>query len=244
MKKVAVLICGQYREFEVAIKSWKFMPVGIDFHFYLSTWNTTYEEMYDCKNTPATPIEQVTTERIHSVAGFKKFQLHPEIRGGSVKRHIFLIKQAIQMIDASEEYSHIIMIRPDLWLHEQLNAGIIDVLKTSIPDDTVFGTSLIRLGHISIRPEAMDCIWITNPNTMKAYLKLDDNESRFGMERILGEFYTLENLTLHVIPGDWRLLVVRSNSRDLTEHTFNAIEKKSIEWWNIKHPENPANEEI
>ena len=42
MKKMAVLINGEFREFDIAIKSWKFMN-EIDCDFYVSTWDKTIQ---------------------------------------------------------------------------------------------------------------------------------------------------------------------------------------------------------
>ena len=35
--KVGVMVYGQYRDFEIAVKSWNFLDNGYDFYF--STWD-------------------------------------------------------------------------------------------------------------------------------------------------------------------------------------------------------------
>ena len=42
MKKMAVLINGEFREFDIAIKSWKFIN-EIDCDIYVSTWDKTIQ---------------------------------------------------------------------------------------------------------------------------------------------------------------------------------------------------------
>jgi hypothetical protein len=37
--EVAVMVYGQYRDFEIAVKSWNFLDSGYDFYF--STWNNS-----------------------------------------------------------------------------------------------------------------------------------------------------------------------------------------------------------
>ena len=42
MKKIAILIAGEYREFETAFKSWKFQD-HFNVDYYIATWETSYQ---------------------------------------------------------------------------------------------------------------------------------------------------------------------------------------------------------
>ena len=244
MRKVAVLICGQYREFDIAIKSWKFMPGDMQFDLYMSTWDTSYDEAYDTFNTPTSPIEVITAERIQKTTGFKNFKIFTEIKGDTVTRYLFLIKSCINMMkDSGIEYDYVIVIRPDLWVHEYMD--IISLFDNPINDDVIYGTSILQ--HDSVdNPLAMDCIWIGNQKTIIKYLDIPERNYNRGMEHVLGEFYVNQRFDIRLIPAirdGWSLCIVRSNCRDLTEFTFETLDKKAIEWWNTKHPEHTIQNE-
>ena len=237
VKKVAVLICGQYREFETAVKSWKFMPPGMEYDMYMSTWNTTYEELYDGEWTPATDIEEVTTERIRKIIGLKDCKTFTEISGPTLNRFVFLIKAGINMmIDSGIDYEYVIIIRPDLWVVDSMISGITEIFKEPIPDNVSYGTGLL-MNDVNNLPRVMDCIWIANQLTIEKFLEFPDNNPNYGMESLLGSFYTTNKIEARLIPNEWEIAIVRSNCKDLPEFTEEAIRKKSIEWYHLKHPE-------
>ena len=63
MKKMAVLINGEFREFEIAVQSWKFMN-EIDCDFYISTWSKCVQKH---KKLGINIEEEITEERIRKI---------------------------------------------------------------------------------------------------------------------------------------------------------------------------------
>jgi hypothetical protein len=58
--KIAVIVYGMYREFDIAVKSWKFIGDS-DFDFYFSTWSKSIQK---CEPLGYDLNEDVTSEMI------------------------------------------------------------------------------------------------------------------------------------------------------------------------------------
>ena len=237
--KIAVLISGQYREFEIAVQSWKFIPKGSDVDFYMATWNISYDEIYDGKSTPdENGIQHITIERIEKVINLRDFRILPEVEGNTITRYTSLIKNSLQMlINSNIKYDVVMIMRPDLWVGSSLNNSLILLLQNKMINNILYGASL-HYGYMNM-PEVRDCFWLGNQITMLKFLNLPTPSNyEFGTEKILGQFYIDNNLKSNLIPDVNACYIVRSNCRNIENLTTEIVDRKAIEWWNIKHPEN------
>ena len=144
--KVAVLIAGEYREFETAFKSWKFKD-WFDCDFYFSTWDRTYEFNEKLNINIDEPVSLQRIKKIVDVVRCNIYnsKMHDSvlsIKSQSAKskaaikslsneqlnfikdakfgfwKQIFLLKSCINLMTYSGiEYTHAILIRPDLFLN-------------------------------------------------------------------------------------------------------------------------------
>ena len=131
MKKLAVLVGGEFREFESAHLSWPFL--SLDYDFFISTWDTTTEK------NPKLNInlrEEVSSARILKHCPNAHINIEPDtmdVDNSKKQRHHW--KKLFEMADNTEiEYETAILIRPDISIIEKqnLNAFISNINDFSI----------------------------------------------------------------------------------------------------------------
>ena len=133
--KIAILVCGMYREFETAVKSWDFLN-KLDCDVFFSTWDHTYEKHYSL-GIDISESESVTVERIRKNIQPIRFSIDNEIIAhhlNSKQKMILRWKRAISLMKFSGiKYDAVILIRPDLsFEHSKGFEEILDTLSPNI----------------------------------------------------------------------------------------------------------------
>ena len=113
---VAVLVFGEYREFDIAVKSWKFLN-EFNCDVYFSTWDESIQVKDDLN---VNIFEQVTVERIknHIPSATVSIKNQNDVAhlNGNTQKMFFHWKESFRlMIESGKQYDSIMLLRPDLY---------------------------------------------------------------------------------------------------------------------------------
>lgn len=232
--KTAVLVSGMYREFDIAVKSWKFLN-DLDCDVYFSTWKKSIQSS---KVLDIHIEEDVTEEMILKHipnAKIKIYDVNDYNFSGDVEyhnnKHLFLLKSSLSMIkESGVEYEMLIMTRPDNYSFYNYEP---EYYRKFIREDALFG---------------LTPIYITGKPSMEQYFLLD--------YFFMGHFKTLYNV-IDTLPTDmignihtefaksvmkldyyvvqlpeFDLKLIRPNVRDLKPEdiTNETVQGKFMEW--------------
>lgn len=224
--KIAVLISGEYREFDIVHKTWPFLKWQ-DVDIYVSTWNITTET-----NT------RLDINIVESV-DLARFQKHVSVRAASIdspkdishnNKMLDRWKTGLELINNSGvHYDVIIIIRPDLYL--DFNDNDFRNFISNLDVRSIY----THTGRVKIVNYIQDQLIIANGQTMLKLLDLDYEKCGWNtnihwflameFKRIVGN---IENIPLE------NFTICRSNCRNL-ELNFNIVYKKAREWYEAKH---------
>jgi hypothetical protein len=109
--KLAVLVYGMYREFDIAVKSWDFLN-RIDNDVYFSTWNRSAQQN---KRLNITIDEEVTPGRILDHVPTATVNVEPDVLPFSnPQKMMYHWKQCLRMMrESGKEYDLVMLTRPD-----------------------------------------------------------------------------------------------------------------------------------
>ena len=110
-KKLAILVAGEFREFEKAYLSWSFLDMDND--FFISTWDTSIEQN---SKLNINIKESVTSDRILKYIPHAIINIEPDTTNSnnSIKQR-YHWRKVFEMADnTGVEYDNVIVIRPDL----------------------------------------------------------------------------------------------------------------------------------
>lgn len=190
-KKVAVLVGGQYRHFDIAVKSWKsLIDYGCDFYF--STWDTTQLKTHltpDYSEDRIIVTENMITDYIPN-ANIRisiESQEPPEVKGNGLKM-LAHWKKLVNMV-RGKDYDILIVTRSDIFFNPEIAFDFFFKTKP-LNKDTLYGKTFIPLesndkyenhlfddvffmGYSSIVEKFIDSIEIENPDAVAShkYLK-------------------------------------------------------------------------
>jgi hypothetical protein len=232
--KTAVLVSGMYREFDIAVKSWKFLN-DLDCDVYFSTWKKSIQSS---KVLDIHLEEDVTEDMILKHipnAKIKIYDVNDFNFSGDVEyhnnKHLFLLKSSLGMIkESGVDYDMLIMTRPDNYSFYNYTP---EYYFKFIREDALFG---------------LTPIYITGKPSMEQYFLLDyffmghfktlynviDNLPTDMIGNIHTEFAkSVMKLDYYVVQlPDFDLKLIRPNVRDLkTEDITNeTVQLKFMEW--------------
>jgi hypothetical protein len=232
--KTAVLVSGMYREFDIAVKSWKFLK-DLDCDVYFSTWKKSIQSS---KVLDIHIEEDVTEEMILKHipnAKIKIYDVNDYDFSGDVEyhnnKHLFLLKSSLGMIKESGiEYEMLIMTRPDNYSFYNYEP---EYYKKFIREDVLFGLTPI---YITGKPSLeqyflMDYFFMGHFKTL--YNVIDNLPSN-----MIGNIHTefaksVMKLDYYVVQlPEFDLKLIRPNVRDIkTEDITNeTVQGKFMEW--------------
>lgn len=167
--KLAVLIFGEYREFENAYKTWNFLN-DIEHDIYISTWDKSYSEI----PTPNIFVsEDVTTYKIKKIIPKAVINLEPDKTYGNNinvhKKMIYHWNKLFEMVDNSNvEYDNFLLIRTDVALKTKNFKTYIDNLDNNF----LYGISPIN--NQNSLWFVQDYLFLGNRLLMNKLLKFQD----------------------------------------------------------------------
>lgn len=119
--KIAVLVCGEYRQFDIAVKSWNFLS---NFDFYFSLWNTSHQ--YNNK-LEIDFFQKIEEKNITDFIKNSWIQLYDEnifskkselLNKSSNFKSLFHWKSCLNLVyNSQKKYDTLILIRPDIQLN-------------------------------------------------------------------------------------------------------------------------------
>jgi hypothetical protein len=146
MKKVAVLVGGQYRHFDIAVKSWKPL-IDYECDFYFSTWDTTQLKTNlhpDYSEDRIIVTENMITDYIPNakVKISIESQELPEIKGNGLKM-LAHWKKLMDMV-RGKDYDILIVTRPDVFFNPEIAFGFFFDTQ-ALNKDALYGKTFIPL---------------------------------------------------------------------------------------------------
>jgi hypothetical protein len=232
MKNIAVLIYGQYREFELAIKSWHFMNLSANIDYYISTWDITYEKFPDNSKSH---ISRVSKDKIEKHVKLSGYNIVSETESGLISSSscmMYHIREVIKlMVSSGTIYDAVILIRPDVWVHEGLD------FNTMLIDEQITPNTILGYGPIHKDPinnyVVMDNLFATSYDTIKKLSSLPLTPFR-DIHNVLASHFVENDIIVQSFKGESDLSIVRSNARLLEPHqlTIENIKDKAKHWRN------------
>jgi len=224
---IAVLISGEYREFEIAHRSWTFNEYG-NVDYYVSTWDETREVN---KNLNINICETVTIDRIQKYLPITDSIIsEPNILVNQQKM-INRWHEGLKLIKSSgRTYDAIIVIRPDLYI--EFDDNFKHLLHTIEPNTIYCYCDLFK----GAAKNVVDQFLVGDSNTIFKLLDIDykiikhnTNIHDFLANQFNGLFQSVNQLLFD------KFYIVRSNSRGLASYSYDIIKEKSELWYKKKH---------
>lgn len=232
--KTAVLVSGMYREFDIAVKSWKFLK-DLDCDVYFSTWKKSIQSS---KVLDIHIEEDVTEDMILKHipnAKIKIYDINDYDFSGDKEyhnnKHLFLLKSSLDMIKGSGvEYDMLIMTRPDNYSFYNYTPDYYEKFKK---EDAIFG---------------LTPIYVTGKPSLEQYFLLDyffmgDFKTLYNVidylpTNMIGNIHTefaksVMKLDYYVVQlPEFDLKLIRPNVRDLKPEdiTNETVQGKFMEW--------------
>ena len=231
--KIAVLVVGEYREFAIAHKSWKFLNYP-EVDVFMSTWSTSREVNLALDINLR---ETVTEEQIRALidvkhlAIFDQSTIHPNI---PQRKMTYLWRQALMMLAyQTTVYDVVIMIRPDLYLEYDTN--IFHELLSNLTNDLyLLGRPYSRSSGL-VNRGVQDQMFVSTHIGITNMLRIHEAPDVNIHEHLVNEFELIYD-ELRSLQID-KFAIVRSNCRILAEDdlVFDNIRLKTKQWWESKN---------
>lgn len=208
--KIAVLVCGQLREFNIGVKSWG--PLfDLNCDFYFSTWNKSSQSKKKWPNYFDNNEIEITKNMITDIIPSAIVSVLNE----EEHKHIYKItdKQILHWkntlkicMDSNIKYDVIIVTRPDVFIHLPDLKNYINNLKENEIRNTSFG---------GLSNFFEDVFFMGNFNTIKTFIEnLKESEINFVHEDLYTHLISL-NLFLNSFPHDLKATEVRPITNEL-----------------------------
>jgi hypothetical protein len=226
--KIAVLFCGEYRQFDIAIKSFDFLN-DLDCDYYFSTWNISTQKNV---NLNIDITESITEEMILDYLPNVDIDIvdlnsHPNL-DSNTKKMIFHWKNALRMVrDSGKDYDIILLTRPDSFLRINFPVGDFNQMTKK---DRIYGIDRISL--VGNNTFTMDDTFIVgNSEIIGSFV----DTLTLGTHMHQGFAKTLMDMGLFVDRLEMGCAIIRANCRDMFNPCFLTISEKRQEWFNSFH---------
>lgn len=228
--KIAVLVYGMYREFDIAFKSWNFLE-KFDCDVYFSTWTRSKQK----NNRLGIVIDEtIDINRILEKIPNAKIAIEDDVYSHlhNAEKMIFHWKKCLNMVENSNiNYDYLILTRPDNFTIFNLNEN--DLIQ-NFAEDKIYGLDQIIKNNDDLFVQ--DIFFIGKFNTMIKLIKnipekIDVNENNGSIHFHLSKHILLNGLSVEKIPN-LVVVTVRANARDLKGSNIdvNKIFEKTMEW--------------
>ncbi len=232
--KIAVLVYGMYREFDIAVTSWSFLK-KFDCDVYFSTWSRSKQKN---KRLGILIDEDVTEKRILSHIEGTTILISDDIFSEltNPEKMIFHWKSGLEMIKKrSIKYDYIMLTRPDNYFDFNLYAEDINS-ERDLTEESIYGLEEIRNNGEELFVQ--DIFFLGKFDLMKKLIenipqRLNNVEHNGSIHHHLAKHILLNGLKVKKIPRT-SVVTVRANSRQLNkeEISINTIFQKTMDWGN------------
>jgi|LakMenE01Jun11ns_1017448.scaffolds.fasta_scaffold9957643_8 hypothetical protein len=221
--KLAVLVYGMYREFDIAVKSWDFLN-NIDSDVYFSTWNKSTQKNI---RLSINVDEEVTEERIkkHIPNVITSVQSEDNFKElTNPQKLIYHWKNCLKMVkDSGKEYDLIMLTRPDNY--KVISEPYERLFKYNKPN-TIYGLEKIIFNNNE--PFIQDIFFIGNFHVMSNLIETIPHTitaiHQDLSKHILKLGYVVENVE-HI-----SMATTRANVRGMKELNIKNVFEKTMEW--------------
>ena len=229
MVKLAILICGEYRSFDLGYKTFNIFD-KLNPDYYFSTWDKSHEKNQDLGIDIQQDIneENITKFLPNVKISILNNQTYTEKGYTNTEKMYFHWKNALQMVlDSGEEYTHIFLTRPDIWL-EKLND--IDDFEFLEKNECHYILSEYRIYYCSVNRFNMDDrLLLGCYETMKKFiigLPLDASPIHDG----LAKYLMTTEFCVEAMPIKGK--IIRGNCRGVDNLNNDILNKTRIDWRN------------
>lgn len=231
---VAVLVFGEYREFDIAVKSWKFLN-EFNCDVYFSTWDESIQVKDDLN---VNIFEQVTVERIknhipNATVSIKNQNDVAHLNGNTQKMFFHWKESFRLMIESGKQYDSIMLLRPDLYFDLDSHK----IFSEFNEPNTLYCNKLINAsGYVPPKPFLLtDTFYYGNYNEMYKFIdNLDVVSSEVNPHK---QLYKLTiNLDLKTKIVDFEIFIMRPTLRGIDSMSIELVIKKFYEWKFVDTP--------
>ena len=232
--KTAVLVFGEFREFENAHKSWNFLRF-LDYDLYMSTWNTTRESN---ELLSIDLYEEINEEKILKYFPNAKVNIETPFWSDPPSKVVHHWRKLFNMMQISGiEYDNVILLRPDIVLDELHDS--FELLINNLSEDRI----IYGLGNIqSQKPPTYlfvaDCMFLGRTNIMReAFLSFPPPDiTRRNIHYHLAKHFIENDIFVENMHGNiFQYFIMRSTGRNFVNLTYGEQLKIAEEWWYAKY---------
>jgi hypothetical protein len=232
--KTAVLIWGEFREFENAHKSWNFLN-KIDYDIYFSTWETT-RETNDLLNIDL--CENVTSDRILKYFPNATINIETPFWSSPPSKVVHHWRKLFNMAYISGiNYDNIILIRPDIVLDE-LHESFELIFNNLSDERIVYALSNIQSKAPPVYLFVADCMFFGKTEIMReAFLSFPPPDiTRRDIHYHLSKHFIENDIFVENVHGNvFQYFIMRSINRNFLHLTYNEQRKIAEEWYYAKY---------
>lgn len=221
--KLAVLVYGMYREFDIAVKSWDFIN-NIDSDVYFSTWNKSSQKNLRLNISVNEDVneERIKTHIPNAITSIQSEDGFMELT--NPQKLIYHWKNCLKMVkESGNKYDSIMLTRPDTYKvisepHQRL-------FKYNKPN-TIYGLEKILFNNGE--PFIQDIFFIGNFDVMSNLIEtIPSNITSIHQDlskHILNLGYEVDTVE-HMY-----MATTRANVRGMKELNIKNVFEKTMEW--------------
>jgi hypothetical protein len=232
--KTAVLIWGEFREFENAHKSWNFLNL-LDYDVYFSTWETSHE-INEKLNIDL--FENITKDKILKYFPTAVINIEPQFFSKPPAKVVHHWRKLFNMAYMSGiNYDNVILIRPDIVLDE-LHESFELIINNLTDERIIYGLSNILSQAPPVYLFVADCMFFGKTEIMReAFLSFPPPDiTRKDIHYHLAKHFIENDIFVKNMHGDvFQYFIMRSINRNFLDLTYNEQRKIAEEWWYTKY---------
>lgn len=227
--RLAILVCGEYREFETAHRSWDFLT-KTDNDVFFSTWNKSVQEN---KGLEIYIEEDITEEKIKSFLPNALISIVDNTIGESLKNNTYRMhyhwKNALSMLkESNNTYTHVLIIRPDIF-YQNHREEYVNYDQQIQPNVLYGGERITLVGNNVFGVD--DTFFLGTFKTISEFI--DDLPIETEMHHGLAQY--IINKGWYVNQLQMGTSIVRGNCRNSKELDMNTVGQKRHEWYVAYH---------
>lgn len=232
--RIAVLIYGQYRELDIAVKSWTFREKYYC-DFYFSLWDKTHMFSRDRKkNFEISVNEKIVKDLIPNAevcilkeSDYFDVNLENREKFNKPQRAIFHMKNCLKMVENSKiNYDNIMLTRTDQFMTSPDNFGSFPKL---CKHNIIYGLSEFKI--LKEENFIIDTFLFGQYYTMKKFIENIPIHNNSSLHKDLPDTAISLNIQIKLMEN-FDATIIRPNCREIPENELNhfTISAKCIEW--------------
>ena len=225
--KIAVLIYGQYREFDIAVKSWEVLN-NFDCDFYFSTWNKSKQVNENIGYRREFNVDKNMILQHYPNATIDILDEINYIGLGNSEKMIFHWKNCLSLLNKSNKnYDYILLFRFDGYMELSVPS---EMLPNLIKPDILYSTSILKYDNNIF---FFSDIFLLGSCEMMKNLIESVPSIHSNIHHYLGKHVNDLNLNVEMIEF-LHINVIRPNAIEINDNEINhiTIHNKRNEWNN------------